>query len=71
MIQGCELSHCDKSRGHCMLGRIDKEKECSGEVALMWKKVEEHKENEEGKVNILLKYIIKNHVIKSYNQLKI
>ena len=40
-----------------MLGRIDNEKECSGEVALMWQKVEENKENEEGKVHTPLIYI--------------
>ena len=58
MIQDCELAHCDKSRGHCILGRIDNEKECSGEVALMWKKVEENKENKEGKVNTPLNQTI-------------
>ena len=40
-----------------MLGRIDNEKECSGEVALMWQKVGDNKENEEGKVHIQLIHI--------------
>ena len=57
MIQGCELAHCDKSRGHCMLGRIDSQKECSGEGTLMWQKVEEIEEKEEGKVHTPLIYI--------------
>ena len=60
MIQDCELAHCDKSRGHCMLGRIDNEKECSGEMALMWQKVEENKENEEGRVHIPMINILLN-----------
>ena len=47
MLTGCELAHCDKSRGHCMIGRIDKETECSGDLELIWKKVEG---NERGKI---------------------
>ena len=32
----CNVADCDKSVGHCVVGRINPEKECTKETKKMW-----------------------------------